>query len=70
MYGKNIGVIGEKNQPRKGQNYRGNRHHRPLRQGKRQTDAIGPRLAGGPAFKEAADWAVENLRGWDLDTQE
>lgn len=31
------------------------------------TDAIGPRLAGGPAFKEAADWAVANLRGWELD---
>jgi carboxypeptidase Q len=30
------------------------------------TDAIGPRLAGGPAFKEAADWAVGRLEGWGL----
>ena len=31
------------------------------------TDAIGPRLAGTPAFKKAADWAVANLQGWGLD---
>jgi hypothetical protein len=30
------------------------------------TDAIGPRLAGSPAFKNAADWTVENLEGWGL----
>ena len=31
------------------------------------TDVIGPRLAGTPAFKRSADWAVERLRGWGLD---
>jgi hypothetical protein len=31
------------------------------------TDAIGPRLAGTPAFKEAADWAAERLSGWGLE---
>jgi len=30
------------------------------------TDAIGPRLAGTPAFKRAADWAVGLLEGWGL----
>ena len=29
------------------------------------TDAIGPRLAGTPAFKEAADWAVDRLEAGD-----
>jgi len=31
------------------------------------TDVIGPRLAGTPAFKRAADWAVARLDGWGLD---
>lgn len=30
------------------------------------TDAIGPRLTGTPAFKAAADWAVDRLSGWGL----
>ena len=30
------------------------------------TDAIGPRLTGSPAFRQAADWALERLRGWGL----
>jgi len=29
-------------------------------------DAIGPRLAGTPAYKEAADWAAKQLDDWDL----
>lgn len=29
-------------------------------------NVIGPRLAGGPAFKKAADWSVERLQGWEL----
>jgi hypothetical protein len=29
-------------------------------------DAIGPRLAGTPAFKEAADWAVRRLESWGI----
>jgi len=31
------------------------------------TDVIGPRLAGTPAYKKAADWAVARLDGWGLD---
>lgn len=31
------------------------------------TNAIGPRLSGTPAFKESADWAVEQLEGWGLE---
>lgn len=31
------------------------------------TDVIGPRLAGTPAFKEAADWAAGHLESWGLD---
>jgi hypothetical protein len=30
------------------------------------TDVIGPRLAGSPAFKRSAEWAVETLQGWGL----
>jgi len=30
------------------------------------TDAYGPRLAGAPNYKKAADWAVETLKGWGL----
>ena len=30
------------------------------------TDAIGPRLTGSPAFRQAADWTLERLRGWGL----
>lgn len=30
------------------------------------TDIIGPRLAGTPAYKRAADWAVERLEEWGL----
>lgn len=30
------------------------------------TDAVGPRLAGTPSFKMAADWAVGRLQGWGL----
>ena len=30
------------------------------------TEVIGPRLAGTPAYKRSADWAVEQLRGWGL----
>ncbi len=28
------------------------------------TDVNGPRLTGSPGFRAAADWAVQNLRGW------
>ncbi len=31
------------------------------------TDAIGPRLAGTPAYKATADWAVERLKGFGLE---
>jgi hypothetical protein len=31
------------------------------------TDAIGPRLTGSPAFKEAVDWAAARLNGWGLE---
>jgi hypothetical protein len=30
------------------------------------TDAYGPRLAGAPNFKKAADWAVKTLQEWGL----
>ena len=30
------------------------------------TDAYGPRLAGAPNYKKAADWAVKTLQGWGL----
>jgi carboxypeptidase Q len=31
------------------------------------TDGIGPRLAGSPAYKRAADWARDRLASWGLD---
>ena len=31
------------------------------------TDVIGPRVAGSPAYKSAADWAVKTLKEWGLD---
>ena len=30
------------------------------------TDAYGPRLAGAPNYKKAADWAVKTLKDWGL----
>jgi hypothetical protein len=30
------------------------------------TDVIGPRLTGSPAYRQAADWALGQLRGWGL----